>query len=151
MKTLIVSLLAILSMVSPDDKANLEAIRNRDVKISVNTIIPSGMPSQVVTDEYTITIKDGKVKADLPYMGTANTAIIPGVDETGMVFNDCPIEIEENDKKADKGEYLWRFKAMCGNETVDVNITLMTNGSATIICSPANRSVITYYGSFGEE
>lgn len=150
MKTLIVSLLAMLALVSPDEKANLASIKNHDVKITVNTIIPSGMPSQVLTDDYTFTIKDGKVNADLPYMGTANTAIIAGVDETGMVFKDCPIEIEENDKKADKGEYRWSFKAKCGNETVDVNVTLMTSGSATIICSPANRSVVTYYGSFGE-
>lgn len=132
-------------------QANITAIKKHDVTITVNMIIPSGMPSVISNDGYTISVKDGKVKAHLPYFGEAHTAMMPGADEMGIVFDDCPVEIKEDYSKAEtKGRYVWNFKAQCGNENVDVCITLFDNGSADVNCLPGNRSSISYSGSFGE-
>lgn len=132
-------------------QANIKAIKNRDLTITIDYIIPTGMPSESTIDGYTLSIKDGKVKTHLPYRGTATSAIIYGVDEAGIVFDDCPIEIKEDTKKASKGEYTWSFSAKSGNENIDVTITLFDSGSASITCIPTNRSVITYSGTFGEQ
>ena len=156
MKKIIFALAALLSIsaaaiaADKDNAAAVKAIKDRDLTITVNYIIPTGMPSINSTDGYSVTIKDGKINGYLPYFGTATTALVPGADEMGIRFEDCPIEINENTKKANKGKYEWSFKAVSGNETVDVNITLFTNGSASMSMTMSSRSSISYDGTFAE-
>ena len=133
--------------VSEEDAALVAAARqNHELTIEVDRIIPVGMPSRTTFDGYKLSIKDGKVTADLPFFGTSHTAMIYGVDATGIVFEDCPIEIIENNSKADRGRYIWDFTAKCNNERVEVQITFWDNGSAQISCVCTNRSNMSYSG-----
>lgn len=133
-----------------DNAAAVKAIKNRDLTITVNYILPTGMPAVNSTDGYSVTIKDGKINGYLPYFGTATSALVAGADEMGIRFEDCPITIQENAKKANKGKYEWSFKARSGHETVDVYITLFTSGSASMTMNMNSRSSITYEGTFAE-
>ncbi len=154
-KSIFISLILVLSatLAKADDgnkSANIKAIKAHDVTITIDAIIPRGMPSDTSIDGYTLSVKGGKVNCDLPYRGEATSAMIYGVDEMGIVFKDCPVKITDDYSKADKGEYRWRFSARSGSSNVDVFITLFDSGSATISCIPDNRSPIDYSGTFGE-
>lgn len=130
-----------------DDKKAEKCILDQNVKIEINTIMPSNGPARQTIDGYTITIADGKVNADLPYFGEAYTAIVPGIDEPGIRFDDCPVEITVNKKKAKKGQYEWRFTAKSGTDDVLVYVTLWTSGEADVRCQPTSRSGISYRGT----
>lgn len=153
MKTLAIlfTMLSVLMSVAEDENpAAIKAIKAQDVTITVDMICPVGMPSISSMDGYTLSVKDGKVNAYLPFFGEVHSAMFAGADEPGIKFEDCPVELRVDDSKADKGKYVWAFEAKSGSENVQVYITLFTNGSADINCSPSNRSSISYSGSFVE-
>lgn len=135
-----------------DDEKKIEkSILDKNVTIEINTIMPSNGPSKQTMDGYTITIADGKVNAELPYFGEAYTAIVPGVDEPGIRFDNCPVDITVDNKGAKKGLYEWRFSAKSGTEDVQVYVTLWTTGEADVRCQPSNRSAISYRGTIVNE
>lgn len=131
-----------------DDKKVEKCILDKNVTIEIDTIMPSNGPARQTSDGYTITIADGKVNAELPYFGEAYTAIVPGVDEPGIRFDDCPVDITVDKKNAKKkGQYEWRFTAKSGTDDVQVYVTLWTSGEADVRCQPTSRSGISYRGT----
>lgn len=130
-----------------DNKEVIDRIAKRDLTVVVDMIMPMVGPARQSLDGYTLTIHDGKVDADLPFIGESHAAIVPGVDEVGIRFDNCPIEIKEDKSKVSKGFYEWRFSARSGSEDVDVYMTIWTTGEAEIRCQPVNRSAISYRGS----
>lgn len=131
-----------------DDEKKIEKlILDQNVTIEINMIIPSMGPSKQTSDGYTLKVADGRVNADLPFFGESHTAIVSGVDEPGIKFDDYGIIIAVDKKKAKKGQYEWMFNAKSGNEDVQVYITLWTSGEAEIRCQPSNRSSISYRGT----
>lgn len=123
-----------------------KALDEHQMIVEVKFINPVGASAFPSFDGYRMKISGGKVKAYLPYFGRSYTPIIAGVDESGIVFDDCEIEIREDYSKSSKGKYFWKFSAESGNEKVDVVISFMNDGSAQISCNSVNRSPITYRG-----
>lgn len=134
-----------------ENKAVEKAIVDKNVTIEINTIIPSIGPMKQTSDGYTLKVSEGKVDAYLPYFGESHSAIIPGLDEPGIKFDDIEVNISVNKKKAKKGEYGWKFTAKSGSEEVQVFMTLWTSGDVEIRCQPANRSSISYRGTIVTE
>lgn len=123
-----------------------DAVRQKNITVEITTIFPTGAPSVNSTDGYRFTIADGKIDGYLPYYGQSYTAPMPG-SELGIRFDNCPIEISQDDKKAAKGEYMWHFTARTENDSVDVYLSIFTNGSASMSCNCTNRSAISYNGN----
>ncbi len=127
-----------------------KALDTHSLTMEINYISPASMAGFPSIDGYRICIRDGKLKADLPYFGRAETAVY-GIDEAGLRFDDCEIEIKENYKKAKKGVYVWKFRAnTTGGERVDVNLTFYNNGTVQVQCTCTRRTGISYYGSMVE-
>ncbi|MGN0202538.1 MAG: DUF4251 domain-containing protein [Candidatus Cryptobacteroides sp.] len=92
-----------------------------------------------------ITIKDGTIDGRLPFIGDAYNNLFSG-DDVSYVFDKCPIEINENFTKADKGRYTYTFEAFSGKEKVNFVITFTNAGRADIIVKCTSRSLMTYTG-----
>ena len=86
------------------------------------------------------------VDAYLPFFGISYNPNVYGNEPSGIEFDDCPVTIDTSKSRPEKGKYVWRFLAISGTERVDVNLSFYGNGSAQIICSPANRTSMTYSG-----
>lgn len=127
-----------------------KALDTHTLTMEINYISPVSMAGFPSIDGYRIRIRDGKLKADLPYFGRADMAIYD-TDDAGLRFDDCEIEIKENYRKAKKGVYVWKFRAnTANNERVDVNLTFYDNGTVQVQCNCSRRSGISYYGSMVE-
>lgn len=129
-----------------DNELVKKALEDKSLTIEVNSIHPSGHATIISSDGYKLRIEDGKVNARLPYFGRSDVALISGVDETGIAFEDCAIDIKEDYSKSKKGKYSWKFSALSGSENIDVTITFWDNGGAEISCICARRSPISYSG-----
>ncbi|MCQ2152834.1 MAG: DUF4251 domain-containing protein [Bacteroidales bacterium] len=159
MKTLLKLTLVIMAMMAAatatakDDAVSeliQKALDSHSLTMEITYVSPTSMAGFPSIDGYRICIRDGKLKADLPYFGRAETALF-GDDEAGLRFDDCEIEIKENYKKAKKGVYVWNFKARTtSDERVDVNLTFYDNGTVQVRCNCTKRTGISYYGSMVE-
>ncbi len=134
---------------SSDEGRELVSIARQDgnMTIEVNRIIPFGMPSKISNDGYKLSIKDGTVNAHLPFIGTSRIATGYGMEPAGIEFDNCPVQIYEDDSKAAKGRYVWYFEARSGSDPIRVTITFWDNGTAQIDCLSSNRSTMGYYGN----
>ena len=127
-----------------------KALDTHTLAMEINYISPASMAGFPSIDGYRINIRDGKLKADLPYFGRADMAIY-GTEDAGLQFDDCEIKIKENYKKAKKGVYVWNFRAnTTGGERVDMNLTFYNNGTVQVQCTCTRRTGISYYGSMVE-
>ena len=127
-----------------------KALDSHSLTMEITYVSPTSMAGFPSIDGYRICIRDGKLKADLPYFGRADMAIYD-TDDAGLRFDDCEIEIKENYRKAKKGVYVWKFRAnTANNERVDVNLTFYDNGTVQVQCNCSRRSGISYYGSMVE-
>ena len=143
------SSLAQLSADSSADASELvnEAVNNGNLCFEVNFIAPSRGPSQPSYDGYKLTIRDGKVDAFLPFFGVNYYPTVYGTGSSGISFDDCPVTIDDSRSRPEKGKYVWRFVAVDDNERVDVTLSFSSNGNGQLVCSPANRSSMTYRGN----
>lgn len=123
-----------------------ESITRQDVTIEVTHIYPQSMPAKISNDGYTVTVRDGKINGYLPFFGVSHVAVIPGVDETGIRFKDCPVSIYEDRSKIAKGKITWRFNAKSGNDIVNVTMNIWNNGSADITCICDRKTSMRYSG-----
>ena len=127
-----------------------KALDTHTLTMEINYISPASMAGFPSIDGYRINIRDGKLKADLPYFGRADMAIY-GTEDAGLQFDDCEIKIKENYKKSKKGVYVWNFRAnTTGGERVDMNLTFYNNGTVQVQCTCTRRTGISYYGSMVE-
>ena len=151
--TVIMAMMTAATVAAKDDAVSeltQKALDTHTLTMEINYISPVSMAGFPSIDGYRICIRDGKLKADLPYFGRAETALF-GDDEAGLRFDDCEIEIKENYKKAKKGVYVWNFKARTtSDERVDVNLTFYDNGTVQVRCNCTKRTGISYYGSMVE-
>lgn len=151
--TVIMAMMAAATVAAKDDAVSeltQKALDTHTLTMEINYISPVSMAGFPSIDGYRICIRDGKLKADLPYFGRADMAIYD-TDDAGLRFDDCEIEIKENYRKAKKGVYVWKFRAnTANNERVDVNLTFYDNGTVQVQCNCSRRSGISYYGSMVE-
>ena len=151
--TTIMAMMTAATVAAKDDAVSeltQKALDSHSLTMEITYVSPTSMAGFPSIDGYRICIREGKLNADLPYFGRAETAII-GIDEAGLRFEDCEIEIKENYKKAKKGIYVWNFTAhTTGDERVDVNLTFYDNGTVQVQCTCSRRSGISYYGSMVE-
>ena len=151
--TAIMAMMAAATAAAKDDvvsELTQKALDSHSLTMEINYISPVSMAGFPSIDGYRICIRDGKLKADLPYFGRSETAIFSN-DEAGLRFDDCGIEIKENYKKAKKGIYVWDFKARTtNNELIDISLTFYNNGTVQVHCNCARRTGISYYGSMVE-
>lgn len=151
--TVIMAMMVAATAAAKDDAVSelaQKALDSHILTMEINYISPVSMAGFPSIDGYRICIRDGKLKADLPYFGRAETALF-GDDEAGLRFEDCEIEIKENYKKAKKGIYVWNFTAhTTSDERVDFNLTFYNNGTVQVRCNCTKRSGISYSGSMVE-
>ena len=151
--TVIMAMAAAATAIAKDDAVSeltQKALDTHTLTMEINYISPVSMAGFPSIDGYRISIRDGKLKADLPYFGRADMALY-GTEETGLRFEDCEIEIKENYRKAKKGVYVWKFRAnTTGDERVDINLTFYNNGTVQVRCTCTRRTGISYYGSMVE-
>lgn len=124
----------------------MNAINQQELSVEVTYINPMRGPSRPSTDGYRITVRDGKVSSYLPFFGISRMASGYGMEPAGIEFKDYPVMIDERQSNPAKGKYVWQFEAKSGSERVLVVLTFWNNGSAQIMCNPANRSVMNYSG-----
>lgn len=127
-----------------------DALATGNLRIEVETIIPSRGPSRTSFDGYYLSVKDGLAKSYLPFFGVSHASTIYGVDTIGIEFEDCPVEVRTDRSKASKGKYIWDFVAVSGKEKVAVSVTFFDNGTASISCNPEDRSPMSYNGRLVE-
>lgn len=133
---------------SDEDKELVSiAVQEGNMTIEVTRIIPMGMPPRITHDGYKLSIKDGVVNADLPFIGTSRIATGYGTEPAGIVFKDAQVRIYVDDSKASKGRHCWSFEAKSGSDPVRVSITFWDNGTAQIDCVSTNRSTMGYSGN----
>ncbi len=151
--TVIMAMMAAVTASAKDDVISelaQKALDSHILTMEITYVSPVSMAGFPSIDGYKIRIRDGKLNADLPYFGRAETALF-GNDEAGLRFEDCEIEIKENYKKSQKGVYVWNFTARTtSDERVDFNLTFYNNGTVQVRCNCTKRSGISYSGSMVE-
>ena len=115
--------------------AYVRAIEKPDIRLEVNRIIPSGMPSKSSNGEFSLTLKGNEVDTRLPFIGVSHEPHMGGVDEIAIVFDHEKVDLQKDFSKAEKGEYCYKFKGGEGFYKWEVKLELYDNGNAYIDCN----------------
>ena len=105
-----------------------------------------GRQVNLISNPNSLVVKEGKVKAKLPYFGVVNSGAAAYSSGDGGINIDgdlTDLKIDKNDKKS---LVTARFKAKMGGELF--NFTLSVNGpeNATLIAIGSSRETIRYSG-----
>jgi len=133
--------------VSDAEKASfVKAIKHHNYTLSVNTVVPTGYPFYQVSGDYELKVNGKKVTTRLPFVGDAHQAIIGGVDEMSIVFDNESVQFADDFSNGKKeGKYITKFTGHTGNTTWEVTLELYDEGSATIRCNSSVRGYMSYY------
>ena len=108
--------------------AVMEVINQKSFTIEITRAVATG-GSVVNATGARMVVVNSVVSARLPYYGSGSSASAYGTE-------------------GDSGEglYVMKFTAKSGNSPCEVILSVWTDRTATLICSPLNRSQMTYYG-----
>lgn len=148
---LTVSCGALAAAQAEDEKEGAElaqaALATGDLQIQVSDIIPQVGATIHSNGEYFLRIRDGKATSYLPFFGTSTMANY-GTSDSGIKFENVPVDIVTLQSRAFRGETKWRFVARAENgDDVEVVITFWNTGSASITCNSRRRSQMNYHGN----
>ncbi len=115
--------------------AYVRAIEKPNLRLEVSRIIPNGMPSKSCNGEFVLTLKGNVVDTRLPFIGVSHEPHMGGIDEISIVFDDEKVDLQKDFAKADKGEYVYKFKGGEGYYKWEVKLELYDNGNAYIDCN----------------
>lgn len=118
------------------------ALNNHEFTIEVDHIYPVKFPSIISNDGYRMTVKDGKVTANLPFFGESHMATYAS-DDISIIMDEVPVDIVY--EKIRRNDTL-SFVAKAENETYSVTVTIFSNANADISCRSNNRSMMRYSG-----
>ena len=127
--------------------AYVRAIEKPDVTVMVTQLIPRGLPTKTTNIEYKLTLKDDVVNTRLPFIGTSHTPSYGGVDEISVVFDDEKVDLQKDFSKADKGQYVYKFKGGEGYYKWEMTLELYDDGNARIDANCADGRSMSYYGN----
>ena len=127
--------------------AVMEVISQKSFTIEITRAVATG-GSVVNATGARMVVVNSVVSARLPYYGSGSSASAYGTEgDSGIVFDKVPVEIEtDKSRVAGEGLYVMKFTAKSGNSPCEVILSVWTDRTATLICSPLNRSQMTYYG-----
>ncbi|MCK5816094.1 MAG: DUF4251 domain-containing protein [Flavobacteriaceae bacterium] len=106
-----------------------------------------GQQRNINGEEYKLTIKDDHAKAYFPFYGRAYS--VPHGGSGGIEFDNSEIdyEIKHNDKK---NKITIEFKARHESESLDIYISIFSNGNSDVRILSSNRDSMTYRGTTKE-
>jgi hypothetical protein len=104
---------------------------------------PQGGRSRFLTESYhSLTVNNNKVVADLPYFGQATQATIG--NEGGIRFTSQKYKYEKTPAK--KG-WMITIKPEDNTDVQICNLTVLENGTASLVVSSNSRQTISYDGT----
>jgi hypothetical protein len=107
-------------------------------------MLPQGGRQRILTETtYILKVEANKVTADLPYAGRAFTAS-PGSTDGGIRFTSEKFSYVKTPRK--KGGWDITINPKDINDVRECQLTVFENGTASLMVSSNNRSVISYQG-----
>ena len=127
--------------------AVMEVINQKSFTIEITRAVATG-GSVVNATGARMVVVNSVVSARLPYYGSGSSASAYGSEgDSGIVFDNVPVEFDTDKSRVlSDGLYVMKFTAKSGNSPCEVILSVWTDRTATLICSPLNRSQMTYYG-----
>lgn len=129
------------------EQAIKEKILSENYKISVNTAYPRRGRNVQLTSPYSVEIRNDSVLSYLPFYGRAYT--IPYGGGEGLIFS-APLQ-EYTMEMNKKGTAKVKFTARNPEDRFTFNISIFSNGSASINVNMQNRESISFSGQVKEE
>lgn len=129
------------------EQAVKEKIVSENYKISVNTAYPRRGRNIQLTSTYSVEIRKDSVMSYLPFYGRAYSIPYGGGD--GLIFKAPLAEYEMEMNK--KGTAKVKFTARTPEDKFTFNISVFSNGSASINVNMQNRESISFSGEVEEE
>jgi len=127
--------------------AYVRAIEKPDVTVMITQLIPRGLPAKTTNVSYKLTLKGDVVDTRLPFIGTSHTPTYGGADEISVVFDDEKVDLQKDFSKADKGQYIYKFKGGEGFNKWEMTLELYDDGNARIDANCTDGRSMSYYGN----
>jgi hypothetical protein len=106
-------------------------------------MLPTSGPTKYLTDDYSLTVKNNKAIADLPYYGQVYNYTYG--EDGGIKFNNeysnYNTQIKENKQKI-----IVEFKVKGDNDYYRCHLTVTKTGSSTLSVQGNNKQTIQYWG-----
>ena len=118
-------------------------IDNRAYSINVDRAIPSRGGNVTLTGSYDLKISGDSVYSYLPYFGRAYS--LPYGGGEGLIFKGVMSDYSHS--KGKKGANRIAFTVRTQEDVYTFDLDIFTNGSASIIVGPGNKSPITFQGN----
>lgn len=128
-----------------ENSANL--IDNGEYQFTIRSASPSGGKTVQITSLYTLTAKNGKVEAYLPYFGRAYSG---GYGDNGAIeFNGEPENLKIT-KNQDKNKIRVEFSIKSEKDLYKVHLETAGSGYGNLVISSDKRQTISYNGLLSE-
>jgi Domain of unknown function (DUF4251) len=148
-------LIVMVSCKAPDPAKQAEEaahikslIDSKSYVFKAQTVIPSGAPSRQLRSDYDLRITPDKVVCYLPYMGTATSASAYST-ENSLDFTSKEFDYAVVDRE--KGGWDITIKPKDRREPRAIQMTVYTNGTASLIAFGNNKSNISFNGYITED
>lgn len=124
-------------------KQMTELIKSGSYEFRVQSVNPTGGKTINPSSVYTMTAKEGILKAHLPYFGRAYQASYGG--DGGVVFEGKPenLEIASNEKKRN---IMVSFQISGDNDKYSATLSVGHGGYGNLTITSPKRQAISYYG-----
>ena len=123
-------------------------IESKTYVFKAQTALPTGAPARQLKSDYDLRVAPDKVICYLPYMGTANAAAGYS-DGNSLDFTSTDFEYTQTDR--DKGGWDIVIKPRNVTEPRALQLTVYTNGSASLIAYGSNKSNMSFNGYITED
>lgn len=117
-------------------------VNSQNYVFEAQWVSPMGARARALTSLYTLKITKDTIIADLPYFGKAYSAPIDA-SQGGIAFTSTKFVYEAKPLK--KGWDI-TIKPTDNRETSQMELTIFTNGSATLYVNSTNREGISFTG-----
>lgn len=124
------------------EKEVKEMIVSQRFIIDVNRAIPMGGRSVTLSSPYSLEMRGDSVVSFLPYYGRAYS--VPFGGGNGLRFEEPITNYTCTYDK--KGTAKIQFSTRTDEDTYRINLSIFSNGSATVNFTPVNKQSITFYG-----
>ena len=145
--TLLISNTALVSLNTTYAQDKESAVKNlvesQNFVFKAQTAQPMSGRTRQLTSEYDLKVLKDSIIAYLPYFGRAYSAPINPSDG-GIQFTSSVFEYKKTDRK--KGGWDIQIKPKDGKDVWQLNLTILKNGSATLLVNSNNRQSISFSG-----
>jgi hypothetical protein len=149
MKRLFLILIVLLAAFPAMAQNEREAVDPTAFKVDVNHMNPLRFPSKVLTDSYSVEVRNDSVEVHLPYYGQRHSV---SFNTDGLHFKE-PITVQKlktkNKKKAVVTDLT--FRARHKGESYTFHINVWGKSTASLDVKPDNGDVCSYSGDVVNE